>query len=137
MTSLNDYRISAATLDMNEKEDGSPLLCPINSKNNKSGYESLAINLLEFKKIESVPINISLDRLDEGQGIAETLLLHKAVYHKGCYLKFANNKLKRAQKRAAVQSSPKKTRKSFDASTQELNCFFLWLDGRADVQSKY
>ena len=110
-----------------QKEDGAPLLCPINSKNNKSGYESLAINVQEFKKIDSVPMNISLDRLDEGQGVAKILLLHKAVYHKACYLKFANDKLKRAQKRAldgAIQSSPKKTRKSFDTSTQEPKCFF-------------
>ena len=55
-------------------------------------------------------MNISLDRLDEGQGVAKILFLHKAVYHKACYLKSV--KLKRAQKRAldgAIQSSPKKT----------------------------
>ena len=65
--------------------------------------------------------------LDEGQGVAKTLLLHKAVYHKACYLKFANDQLKRAQKRAldgAVQLSPKKTRKSLDTSTQEPKFFF-------------
>ena len=55
-----------------------PLLFPINSKNNKSGYESLAINLFEFKMINSVPTDNRLDRLDEGQGIAKTLYLHKA-----------------------------------------------------------
>ena len=55
------------------------------------------------------------------------VLLHKAVYQKACYLKFANDKLKRTQKRVldgTVQSSPKKTLKSRDTSTQEPKCFF-------------
>ena len=87
----------------------------------------LAINLWEFKNIDSLPMNISLDRLDEGQEVAKTLLLHKQVYHKAWYLKFAYDKLKRAQKKVldgAVQSSSKKTRKSFITSTQEPKCFF-------------
>ena len=42
-----------------------PLLFTINSKSNKSGYESLAINLFEFKMIDSVPMDNRLDRLDE------------------------------------------------------------------------
>ena len=44
-------------------------------------------------------MSINLARLDEGRGIATTLLSHnKAVYHKACYLKFAIEKL-RTQKR--------------------------------------
>ena len=110
-----------------QKEDGNPLQCPINSRNNKCGYESLAINLLEFKKIESMPMCIDLARLDEGRGFQETLRSHKAVYHKSFYLKFANDKLKRAQKRTSamsVQLSPMKTRRSLDTSIQEPKCFF-------------
>ena len=79
-----------------QKEDGNPLQYPINSRNNKFGYESLDINLLEFKKLDSVPMNINLARLDNGRGIAETLLFHKAVYHKSCYLKFDNDKLRKS-----------------------------------------
>ena len=112
-----------------QEEDGNSLHCPINSRNNKCGYKSLAINLMEFKKIESIPMSINLARLDEGRGIAETLLSHKAVYHKACYLKFANDKLKRAQKRTkpisqSVQLNPMKTRRSLDTSMQEPKCFF-------------
>ena len=72
-------------------------------------------------------MNINLARLDDGEGIGETLVQHKALYHKSCYLKFANDKLKRAQKRASdspVQLSPKKTRNSIDSSTSETKCFF-------------
>ena len=42
-------------------------------------------------------------------------------------MKFANGKLKEAQKRAldvTVESSPKKTRKNLDTSMQEPKCFF-------------
>ena len=115
-----------------QKEDGNSLQCPINSRNNKCGYKSLAINLMdpEIKKIDSMPMSINLARLDEGRGIAETLLSHKAVYHMACYnyLKFANDKLKRAQKRTSsisqsVQLNPMKTRRSLDTSMQEPKCF--------------
>ena len=47
---------------------------------------------MEFKKIDSMPMSYNLARLDEGRGIAETLLSHKAVHHKACYLKYANDK---------------------------------------------
>ena len=52
---------------------------------------------------------------------------HRALYHKSCYSNFANDKLKRAQKRALdspVQPSPKKTRNSVDTSTSETKWFF-------------
>ena len=74
-----------------------------------------------------MPKCINLARLDEGRGIAETLLCHKAVYHKSCYLKFANDKLKRAQKgtsAVSVQLSPMKARRSLNTSMQEPKCFF-------------
>lgn len=72
-------------------------------------------------------MNINLARLDNGRGIAETLLFHKAVYNKSCYLKLANDKLKRAQKRTSavlVQPRPKKTRRNVNTSIQEPKCFF-------------
>jgi len=52
-------------------------------------------------------------RLDGGEKIAETLVQHKALYHKSCYLKFefAIDELKRAEKRALkfpAQSSLRK-----------------------------
>ena len=75
---------------------------------------------MELKKVGSFPMNINLVRLDDDEGIAETLVQHKALYHKSCYLKFAYDKPQRAQKRASnslLQSSPKKTRSSDDAST--------------------
>ena len=115
-----------------QQDDGNPLLCPANnndSKSNKCGYESLARNLIEFDRIGSVPMMIDLNRLDGGIGIMETLLQHKAVYHKTCYLKFNNKALERARKKVPdilVEPLPKKTQRVPDTSKDEPNikCFF-------------
>ena len=53
-------------------------LCPTNqsgldtplAKGPKYGFEYLATNLLEFQKLNSLPVNVNLDKLDEGSGIA-------------------------------------------------------------------
>ena len=111
-------------------------VCPSNSRACTNGYQSLAINLLEFQKVNSIPMNDDLARLDDGEGISETLVQHKALYHKSCYLKFANDKLKRAQKRAPdspLQSSLKKTRNNTDTSTSETKCFFCDQDRWSDA----
>ena len=54
-------------------DDNGDLQCPINAKRTKSGYQYIASNLLEFKRLGCVPMNVNLNRLDEGYGIAETL----------------------------------------------------------------
>ena len=65
----------------------------------------LQISCHKFNGVQEIEsmyayMSISLARLDEGRGIATTLLCHnKAVYHKACYLKFVIVKLKRKQKR--------------------------------------
>ena len=115
-----------------EKDDH--LQCPINAKGPKCGYEYLATNLLELQKLNSLPVNVNLDKLDEGSGIAETLQSHAAMYHKSCYLKYTSNKVRRLQKRVSVtsddESSSKKTRSQLNVSIcQQVQsipkCFFV------------
>ena len=72
-----------------QEEKADHLQCPINAKGPNCGYEYLATNLLEFQKLNSLPMNVNLDKLDEGSGIAETLQSHSAMYHKSCYLKYS------------------------------------------------
>ena len=102
-----------------EKDDH--LQCPINAKGHKCGYKYLATNLLEFKKLNSLPINIKFEKLDEGSGIAETLRSHSAMYHKSCYLKYTSSKIQRLLKRLVealdTASCPKKTRSQLKVST--------------------
>ena len=52
--------------------------------------------MTEFQKINKLPMNINLGRLDDGGGIMETLEAHQAAYHKFCYTKCSTEKLKRA-----------------------------------------
>ena len=105
---------------------------PANAKNkSNSAYDSLASNILHFWEIGSLPMDININTLDNGSGIAETLEYNKAQYHKSCSLQFNNDKLKRAKRRASTAEkhlSPKKTRSSLAASTPlspvVIKCFF-------------
>ena len=87
------------------------------SSDKKSGYTVIAKNILDFSEIGLVPLDIDLRRLDNGQGIEETFVTNKAVWHKTCWNKFDEQKLQHAQKRKLVhdkeqQQSPIKTRLS-------------------------
>lgn len=121
---------------------GQPLQCPSNSKRKDVGasYSSFAKNLEEFQKIGSVPVNLNVEELNNGQGIEKTLQQRKALWHKTCRNAFSNIKLERAKKRKyendVVQqknsllvtennSSPVKARRSSCPSTPSCNnCFF-------------
>lgn len=75
--------------------------CPAISKRKDVGasYSSFARNLEEFQKIGSVPANVNVEELNEGQGIEHTLKERKASWHKTCRNAFSNEKLERAKKR--------------------------------------
>ena len=53
-----------------------------------SGYMSVAENLNQFKDLGIVPMDLDVEKLDEGIGIQETLMIHSAKRHKTCGLKF-------------------------------------------------
>ena len=76
------------------------LRCPAQSKrqDKEAGYKTLGEHLKQFAEIDCLP-DISLSRLDEGDGILATLSRHKASFHKTCYDRFNSTQLKRAQKR--------------------------------------
>ena len=46
-----------------------------------SGYMSLAENLNQFKDFGIVPMDLDVEKLDEGIGIQETLMIHSAKWH--------------------------------------------------------
>jgi len=81
-----------------------PLQCPALSKRTDAGvgYRSVASNITGFAELGELPGFICLSALDEGQGIAETLTLHNAKWHKSCRDNFNSTKLKRAEKRKQV-----------------------------------
>lgn len=70
----------------------------------KDGYAMIARNVPLFKEINQLPFILDPKRLDDGEGIVETLRKNKAVYHQSCRLLFSNSKLERATKRSAGPS---------------------------------
>lgn len=82
---------------LDKKEDlKSPQNNPVKKQD---GYVTLAINITRFQSLHQRPINIDPTRLDEGEGIEETLSKNKALYHGSCRLLFSNSKVQRAEKR--------------------------------------
>ncbi len=71
--------------------------CPANSKqsNRGAGYFTLQRDLLGF--CEAGELHLDLAKLDEGEGIAATLLRHKASWHKSCRVQYNATKLKRLE----------------------------------------
>ena len=69
-------------------------------------------HLRKFKRLG--PKTEELDRLDDGRGLEETLKANEAAYHRSCYLKYNDDKVKRAAKgksqELAQSLSPVKTR---------------------------
>jgi len=62
----------------------------------------IASNVPLFQAISELPIIFDPSRLDEGDGIEETLRKNHAKYHQSCQLMFNNTKLERAKKRQLV-----------------------------------
>ncbi|CAG2186558.1 unnamed protein product [Mytilus edulis] len=84
------------------------LICPFDSKrlNVGAGYQSLADNIKKFHALRLMPegINVCIENLDEGSGIAQSFIDHKACWHKSCNLKLNRTKLNRAEKRTSRES---------------------------------
>ncbi len=77
------------------------LLCPADSKNRSNlgaGYVSLVEDVTAFEK-SGLPGFFEISKLDDGNGIKETLLRLRAKFHSSCRLKFSKARFQRAMKR--------------------------------------
>ena len=127
-----DWKLCALCQETKEES----LQCPANSKRTDrgAGYKSLAEHLLLFSELGITPFAISLEQLNDGSGIENTLLNNKASWQKSCRDKVNSTKLKRAQKRRdqeedATSHIPVKTRRTSLAAENKLvetedKCFF-------------
>ena len=59
----------------------------------------LGDNLRSLDELNSLPLTITISRLDDGTGIEETLKLHKAKWHKTCYVMCNKTNVDRARKK--------------------------------------
>jgi hypothetical protein len=109
------------------------------STDKQSGYKSIAENILEFAKLGNVPLEINIERLDDGGGIEATLQKNAAVWHKTCRNRFDRQKLQRAQKRKACEAagnsetSQVKTRRDVGVELAKTDkCFFCNDDDKGE-----
>jgi len=108
------------------------LQCPLRSTKPTigSGYASLAEDLLRFQTLQHMPLDLSLERLNDGDGIESTLKAHRAQWHKKCRLKF-NKKMFDEHSRADLTIEQQHSNsvvhtRSADCHSQSTNstCFF-------------
>lgn len=106
------------------------LVCPADSKRKDkgAGYKTFSENILKFHEIGGLPLALDIQRLDEGPGIAETLLSNEAKWHKTCLLKFSSMRLERVSKRTMEDADTPCSSKKYtgQAGTSKINelCFF-------------
>ena len=78
------------------------------------GFNSLQKDLLAFDSLGALPLNIHLNRLDNGTGIANTCLTKEAKWHKSCRSSCNNQKVQRKKEQMTHEEqagpSPKKLR---------------------------
>ena len=67
----------------------------------QGGYSIICKKLQTILSINQMPIKLDLARLDEGEGVEETLRANKAKYHNSCRGLFSSTRLERARKRSA------------------------------------
>ena len=100
------------------KKEG--LRCPASHPQYHSAYDTVEKDITDFESINALPDGIKLTYLNDGSGIAKTLLANNAQYHKSCRSNCNGNMFKRESCKRVSQSqtppSPKKTRSSFNAS---------------------
>ena len=63
----------------------------------KNSIEELEVYIKTFHDLGALPIPINPNRLDDGDGIVQTLTDNNACYHLSCKLLLNNQKLERAK----------------------------------------
>ena len=107
---LTDWTLCALC----QQPSSESLIDPSKTKNKSqsTGYEKLVYNFQSLDELNSLPLSITISRLDDGTSIEETLKLHNAKWHKTCYVMCNKTKLDRVRKKVVRGecSSPPKDR---------------------------
>ena len=114
-----------------QSDNGDVLQCPAKSTKAPigSGYTSLAEHLIKFHELGQMPVELDINRLDEGNGIEATLIAHRAKWHKSCRLKLNQTKLNRLQnkqeaKKPSTSSAVQTRGKQSTRIITDCVCFF-------------
>ena len=80
-----------------QRETKEDLRCPLRTNGNIQGaskaYDFFLDNALEFKKLDALPIDVSIGDLSTG-----SLIENKASWHKSCHLQFSCQSLIKQEK---------------------------------------
>ena len=77
----------------------------LDSTKSQNAYTELAERMLEFNNIGLPPVTLNIDDLNGSRTLEESLYQNAATFHKTYKLKFGNEKLERAMKKANKQGS--------------------------------
>jgi hypothetical protein len=121
---------------------------PMMSKRKDAGsaYKLLAESLLKMNKLNELPRDVQIQKLDEGEGLEAAMVQNKARWHQSCRLAYNKTKVQRAEKRAEKKSNDqsddntsagpsKRTRghtTSIEKPAWETVCFFCYKPGDTD-----
>ncbi len=115
-----------------QKEGEEGLRDPMKSKNGDylKTFGNLEDNLRTLHSLNALPLNIKLDRLDNGAGIKETLRVNSAKWHKKCRVLCSSTTISRATERAKksgdeeIPIKRKCLRSGKEGESTEVACLF-------------
>ena len=118
-----------------QKDTKTGLECPARSSKAPIGssYKSLVEHLIQFHMHGCLPLDIDIKRLDDGDGIEDTMMRHRTCWHIACRVKvkFSQTKLERLERRLTdvdterAKSLPMQTHSSHESvELNEDKCFF-------------
>ena len=78
-----------------QKDTGKKLVCPANCADRfkGAGYKTIAEALQSFNDIDCLPEDVLLTRMDDGDGLEQTLVSRRAKFHAACSLKFNKSEI--------------------------------------------
>ena len=78
-----------------QKDTGKKLVCPANCADRfkGAGYKTIAEALQSFNDIDCLPEDVLLTRMDDGDGLEQTLVSRRAKFHTACSLKFNKSEI--------------------------------------------
>ena len=79
---------------------------PMKDRSDDPSHHERTLLPRSYISLPEMPIGLDPVRLEDGDGIEETLRRNKAQYHQSCRLMFNNTKLERARKRRAESAQP-------------------------------
>ena len=91
-----DWTLCCLCQEAHSKKSDKDLRCPYDKEWLHNAYQTLEDDLKGFVENDvPLPLGVNLIHLDDGSGIANTLIKNKAKYHNSCRVHFRSHVLQR------------------------------------------